>query len=213
MKKSIVSIYTRTPMHVGAGSSVGVVDLPIIRERHTGYPVIPGASLKGVLADLWNDEENREWKEVKDRRVAFRRADSDAEKLFGVDSNPKKAATGNLLVGEGRIVVFPVRSAKAGFAWVTCPLALGRYLRDIGKDVDLTGKLEGMECFATKSLQFTPKDSAASIILEEYALNCKNDEKNILATVAEILKGMSDDSLWKEELAAHLVILSAEMFK
>ena len=59
MKKQIMSIFTRTPMHVGAGSSVGIVDLPIIRERHTDYPVIPGSSLKGVLADLWQEERDK----------------------------------------------------------------------------------------------------------------------------------------------------------
>ena len=56
MKQQIMSIFTRTPLHVGAGSAVGVVDLPVMRERHTGYPVIPGSSLKGVLADLWRDD-------------------------------------------------------------------------------------------------------------------------------------------------------------
>ena len=47
----ILYLFTRTPLHVGAGSSVGAIDQPIIRERHTGFPVIPGTSLKGVLRD------------------------------------------------------------------------------------------------------------------------------------------------------------------
>ena len=53
MEPRILTIFTRTPLHVGAGASVGAVDLPIVRERHTRFPVIPGTSLKGVLADLW----------------------------------------------------------------------------------------------------------------------------------------------------------------
>ena len=36
MKQQLLAIFTRTPMHIGAGSSVGAVDLPIIRERPTG---------------------------------------------------------------------------------------------------------------------------------------------------------------------------------
>jgi len=39
-------IFTRTPLHVGIGSSVGAVDLPIRRERHTNHPIIPGSSIK-----------------------------------------------------------------------------------------------------------------------------------------------------------------------
>ena len=46
-------IFTRTPLHVGAGSSVGAIDQPIQRERHTGFPIIPGSSLKGCFADQW----------------------------------------------------------------------------------------------------------------------------------------------------------------
>lgn len=55
MQTKIMSIFTRTPLHVGCGSSVGAVDQPVVRERHTGYPVIPGSAIKGVLADLWNE--------------------------------------------------------------------------------------------------------------------------------------------------------------
>jgi CRISPR-associated protein Cmr4 len=46
-------IFTRTPLHVGAVSSVGAIDQPIQRERHTGFPIIPGSSLKGCFADQW----------------------------------------------------------------------------------------------------------------------------------------------------------------
>jgi CRISPR-associated protein Cmr4 len=211
MKKSIMSVFTRTPMHVGAGSSVGIVDLPIIRERHTGYPVIPGSSLKGVLADLWNDEANRERNA---KNLLCRKGNSDAEKLFGVDNLTEQAASGKLLIGEGRVVAFPVRSAKGGFAWITCPLALGRYLRDSGQKTDLSSlKLAEMDCLAAKELQFAAKEGSTSIILEEYTLKCQNDTKNVLSNVAGILKQMSDDSLWQEELGAHLAILSDEMFK
>ena len=47
-------LFTRTPLHVGAGQSVGYADLPIQREPHTRIPIVPGSSFKGVLADLWN---------------------------------------------------------------------------------------------------------------------------------------------------------------
>ncbi|HNW40428.1 MAG TPA: RAMP superfamily CRISPR-associated protein, partial [Opitutaceae bacterium] len=54
MTTKLLYLFTRTPLHVGAGSSVGAIDQPIIRERHTGFPIIPGSSLKGSFADHWN---------------------------------------------------------------------------------------------------------------------------------------------------------------
>jgi len=38
-----------TPLHVGSGSDLGVVDLPIQRESHTGFPKIEASSLKGSI--------------------------------------------------------------------------------------------------------------------------------------------------------------------
>src|SRR5437870_3789444 len=60
MSPKILYIFTRTPLHVGAGSSVGAIDQPIIRERHTGFPVIPATTLKGVFADGWTNELKRD---------------------------------------------------------------------------------------------------------------------------------------------------------
>jgi len=56
--KRILYLFTRTPLHVGAGASVGAIDQPIVRERHTGFPVIPGTTIKGVLRDAATRDEN-----------------------------------------------------------------------------------------------------------------------------------------------------------
>ena len=108
MKTLTFSLFTRTPLHVGCGSSVGVVDLPVLRERATGFPTVPGSALKGVLRDLFATEPQTQ------------------ETLFG-----KPDGRGKILVGEARLAAFPVRSAKGGFAWLTSPLALGRLDNDI----------------------------------------------------------------------------------
>ena len=44
-------IHAITSVHPGSGTALGHVDLPIQRERHTDWPMIPGSSLKGVLRD------------------------------------------------------------------------------------------------------------------------------------------------------------------
>src|SRR5438093_7184204 len=108
-------LFTHTPLHIGAGQSVGYVDLPIQREPHTRIPIVPGSALKGVLRD-------------RDEFDAATKA-----RLFGHEfgeTDSAKFKAGELLIGEARVLCFPVRSAKGSFAWITCPLALARYVRD-----------------------------------------------------------------------------------
>ena len=47
----LLFLHAQTAIHPGSGTALGVVDLPVQRERHTQWPVIPGSSLKGVLRD------------------------------------------------------------------------------------------------------------------------------------------------------------------
>lgn len=42
-------IYVETPLHAGTGRGLGAIDLPIQRERITGYPIIQASSIKGRL--------------------------------------------------------------------------------------------------------------------------------------------------------------------
>lgn len=114
MQSRLLYLFTRTPLHVGAGASVGAIDQPIVRERHTGFPIIPGSALKGVLADYNGASSNPDRPRNEKNRI-----------LFG-STDPKDATSGSLSFGEGKILLFPVRSAQGCFAWVTCPLALAR---------------------------------------------------------------------------------------
>ena len=54
-KFEIFHIYAETSIHAGTGSDIGIVDLPIQRERHTEYPVIWSSSLKGAIRKFWNN--------------------------------------------------------------------------------------------------------------------------------------------------------------
>jgi CRISPR-associated protein Cmr4 len=108
---------TITPLHVGCGQDVGVVDLPVIRERTTGYPFIPGSGIRGVLRDV------------------FERRDSGfvVSRLFGPtaeesETGPRHA--GCVAVHDARLLLFPVRSDQAPFVWITCPAVLHRFSRD-----------------------------------------------------------------------------------
>jgi CRISPR-associated protein Cmr3 len=52
----LILLHALTPLHVGTGQAVGNVDLPIAREKATGFPIVPASALKGVLRDNFNNQ-------------------------------------------------------------------------------------------------------------------------------------------------------------
>jgi CRISPR-associated protein Cmr4 len=140
MKQSILTLFTRTPLHVGAGSSVGAVDQPVIRERHTRFPVIPGSSIKGVLRDGYTASDN-------------------AKEIFG-----EQDYSGSVSFGEARLLAFPVRSAKGAFAFAVSPLTLQRFARDAGIDLPVPSNVKDMSCLPGERLIIEGK----AVVLEEY---------------------------------------------
>lgn len=111
MKTTMLGFLAETAIHCGAGRSAGIVDLPIAREAATDYPFIAGSSLKGAL---------------RDRAESLERPD--VAEMFG---RPDQA--GRLLVSDARLLLLPVRSLTGAYRWVTCPLLLERYRRDLAR--------------------------------------------------------------------------------
>lgn len=204
MNAKILSIFTRTPLHVGCGSSVGAVDQPVTRERHTGYPVIPGSAIKGVLADLWLEKKEYTDKEGKPAYKYVRT--QEGLDLLGNNPEDKMAKAGSLLVGEGRLLAFPVRSAKKCWAWITCPLALNRFARDMRlPKLNIPQSLGEGEVYASQELRVADK-----VIFEEYPLAVKN---TVDTGIVDALKDLAADQVWQENLATHLAVVSDELFQ
>lgn len=116
----LLLLHALTPLHPGTGQTTGVVDLPVQREVHTGFPTIAATGLKGSLRDvaerLWN----------RDGRV---------DAVFGPPTERAGEGAGALVITDARILLFPVRSFQHVFVWVTCPLVIRRLRRDL----DLAG--------------------------------------------------------------------------
>jgi CRISPR-associated protein Cmr4 len=109
-----------TPLHVGCGQDVGVVDLPVIRERTTGYPFVPGSGIRGSLRDLF---------ERRDKN----RGTTDAVTLFGptAEQDDQIRHAGAAAVHDAKVLLFPVRADQGTFVWLTCPAVLVRFARDL----------------------------------------------------------------------------------
>lgn len=161
MKSRILYLFTRTPLHVGAGSSVGVVDQPIQRERHTGYPIIPGSSIKGVMRDQL--QANPQF------------SDDGVDLIFGRAADAARYGEGDSGAGgivsftEARLLAFPLRSAKGSYALATCPLALARYGRDLGVDYPIPDVADN-ECCAGPTVAIDNK----AVVLEEYCFEVQD---------------------------------------
>lgn len=150
-KSKILYLFTRTPLHVGAGASVGAIDQPIKRERHTGFPIIPGSSVKGVLRDHMRDL----------------LGEPTLNDLFGQGGDSEKFSAGKISFGEARLLAFPVRSAKGAFALATSALTLQRFARDAGCSIKVPESPNDMSCLAGSKLVIE-KNGQKGVVLEEY---------------------------------------------
>ena len=102
-----------TPVHLGEGTAIGAVDLPVARERHTGWPLLPGSSLKGAL---------------RERAARLGHSSADIARLFG--SEPEAdPVRGELSFGDAVLVALAVRSLQGTFALLTSPMTLARLAR------------------------------------------------------------------------------------
>lgn len=148
----LLFLHAQTALHPGSGTALGTVDLPVQRERTTGYPIIPGTALKGVLRDLCREAIKGDFVDdgddvpEKQRRSARRKADEQHPTLtaaFGPATGENKegnAYAGALSITDARLLAFPVRSARGVFAWTCCP----NVVRRLNADRVLAGGTNGL---------------------------------------------------------------------
>lgn len=116
-KHAAVFLYAVSPVHMGAGQAIGLIDNPIQRERHTGHPCFTGSGIKGAV------------------RHGFEALGGDKrlmDALFGPDAGSNELHAGALSFGDAQLVLLPVRSLKGGYVYATCPQALSRTQRLLG---------------------------------------------------------------------------------
>lgn len=193
----MVYLHALTPVHSGTGQAVAVVDLPIAREKATGWPIIPASSLKGVLRDALNNGQNKAW----------------IDRAFGKDvREEEQGEAGALCFTDQRILCLAVRSYYGTFAYATCPLVLQRFVRDM-RAVGIQPPFEtvpqfpdGMSALVTKG---SPLARGDKLYLEDLDLSAKED-----GSTTEIADALAN-SLFSEQPQAfkeRFVIASDEVF-
>ena len=214
--QQVLFIYCVSPVHMGAGTAIGLIDNPIQRERHTEYPMIAGSGLKGAVRHhFWSQlpEDVRTDKEKRKTHLLNR--------LFGPETDASEFA-GAVSFGDAQLVAFPVRCVKGAFVYATSPTALARAARTLnitGANTDwtipdvkaghcrllnrqlLSGKKLLLEAFEFTAPEATPDSKPDSYLypIAEWLA------KNTLP---------SDDAyaFFGDKLATDLVLLSDEDF-
>lgn len=111
MEARLLFVHALSPLHAGTGQGVGVIDLPIAREKATNLPFLPGSSIKGTLRDLC--------------------APPHRDRVFGPEAGANAGDyAGSAQFADARLLLLPVRSLAGTFAWVTSPYILQRLQRD-----------------------------------------------------------------------------------
>ncbi len=204
----VMFIYTETSLHCGSGSSLGVVDLPIQREKYTDYPVCQASGVKGVV---------REWFENK-----YTEKNEKVIKTFGPDfsnrGSDSEAFAGAATFTDARLLLFPVRSLNGVFAYTTSRFALSRLKRDLlmaGVKVDWDKPTEsGDKIIGVAGSKIA--DSNNKVVLEEYTFDFEGQDgiKAIAEWLAEnaIPKG-SEYTFWREKVKTDLLILPENAFR
>lgn len=193
-----------TPLHAGSGDSLGIVDLPIQRERHTSFPKIEASSLKGALREAFEEKKKN-------------RKDPEVLKLFGPDDGDLNA--GALGFTDARLLLFPVKSLRGVFAWITCPKALRQFSDDL-KLADMPGIAGTISGEDKKAIPLSDQTSLAfggHFVLEEYTFekaakaSLTIDSKDLAEWLADFL--FEKDSYWNKKAKDDILILSDNDFR
>ncbi len=208
--KRLLFIYTETPLHVGSGQALGIVDLPIQRERITQYPMIQASSLKGRLrAEL--DPAHSPSKLSKAEHLA----------LFGPEAGEGAADyAGALSIGDAHLLLFLVRSLAGVFAWTTSVDALQRFMRLahlIDAKVDLKIPPEPKD-ENTAYVHGSTLLAGGSVVLEDFSFV---PDQTYADQVQQIGKWLAANALpqgdeyeyWRSELPNKLCILPKNAFR
>jgi CRISPR-associated protein Cmr4 len=201
-KRAAVFLYALSPVHMGAGSAIGVIDNPIQRERHTNHPAFAGSGIKGAV------------------RHGFEALGGEAsliDRLFGPPSEGDREAlyAGAVSFGDAQLVAFPVRSLREGYVYASCPQALARTKRllamvGVEKSWAIPPVGEG-RCALSGANALLSDHGKLHLEVFEYA-NVPEHAAAVRAIAADLaaaaLPAADGFEYFKDKLEKHLVVLS-----
>ncbi|WP_054950071.1 type III-B CRISPR module RAMP protein Cmr4 [Numidum massiliense] len=206
-------LHAITSVHAGSGSEIGIVDLPIQREKHTGYPKVESSSLKGAIRFQTEGSCTSEQEKKKFELVfgAKPRTENDT----GDTSNANETQASAIAFSDARILLFPVRSLRGVFTWITCPHVLKRFNdeRKVYANGNVVEELVVPDVSSDASVYPVSSDHILvgndKLILEEYTFHATVDEEAQI--LARQISQMLGDHL-SIDVAQRIAVLSDSDF-
>lgn len=239
-----------SPLHAGSGNEVGVVDLPIQREKHTDFPKIESSSLKGAIRESLesNCELNvskKKYELVENEYTKLLKASFEGleKEIDAVDSHGNKkieynrvidilfgpeevktnneAAEGSIAISDARILLFPVKTVKNVFAYITCPKVLQKFFVELAQICDIKKFDFQIEEISKIEKNLVPINSGIIIrnnrvILEDYSYEVEKNE--LCDKIASWISGnvIPKDNLYdfsKKKILTDILVLSNSEFR
>ncbi len=212
-------LIVETPLHAGSGSDLGIVDLPIQRERHTDFPKIEASGLKGSLREIYESLKENIPPAITTKFPNLNKTNFIDEGIwptFGPEDGDKFA--GSLGFTDARLLLFPVKSMKGVFAWITCPTILERFRNDLSlTQKTIPAELNNFEEFVAKiPIESNLLVKENEIVLEEYKFDVTPNEN--LTALCQLLsdnilpKGVEYD-FWRNKMKKDVAVLPDDDFK
>lgn len=209
----ICVFFALTPVHAGSGQSLGAVDLPIQRERHTAWPQIQSSGVKGAFRDWFQRYYETSGANCTNKAV---QAEELTQQVFGreegsglkdANENTTGKTDGNagaVVITDARLLAFPVRSNIAPFVWVTCPAVLARLARDMSL---VSGKKLLPNYVSCSSEHYIPikGEKYGDVVLEDLAVSPVNSV-NSMDQINEIYSTLCS------QITDRLLLISDENF-
>ncbi|RSK26557.1 type III-B CRISPR module RAMP protein Cmr4 [Bacillus sp. HMF5848] len=200
-------LYCLSSVHAGSGSEVGIIDLPIQREQHTGFPKIESSSLKGAIRATAEETNSLNGGDQNQLELVFGSAPEKSK-----ESSQSQA--GAIALSDARILLFPVKSIRGVFAWVTSPFVLNRFKKEM-----LMYLTKNSESYKQIEKLAIPNENTVSssrllasgnnIVLEEYTYEVQQE------TATSELASQLNSWLFRSmdmNLSENLVVLSDDDF-
>ena len=192
MKSTTYHLHAISGLHVGTGQGIGVIDMPIARERASNLPLVPGSGIKGVLRDECRPENKK---------------DPDYLALFGPEAGDNASEfAGALAVSDARLLCLPIRSWKGTFAWVTCPMILRRYQRDSSNDITIPEPQENQAVHTTG----TVLKEGENIYLEDLDITSSPGADDWAKAIASRIFTTNEE--WQDQLKQRFLIVHDDIF-
>lgn len=216
--KRILFLYVDTPLHAGSGRGLGAVDLPLQRERVTGYPMVQSTGLKGRLRAAYRE------KLEQDGNKSAEEIDRLVTNLFGKAGEVGESFAGSIAPGDARLLLFPVRSLAGVFAWTTSIHALENFRRsaELAKELPLGDfplpemkdlKVGADDAWVSNTIG-TELKAGKSVVLEEFSFTPQPTDFVDKIGVWLAKNAMPENyTYWQEALPKKLCILNEDAFR